>query len=81
MFSRLATLAKPAAKSASAPGRSLLQVRYLTEQATATGSKGRKMPFNAPRATTPVDSLPATLTIRVRTCPTPSPVTHVPRLT
>ncbi|KAH6996531.1 carbamoyl-phosphate synthase [Ilyonectria sp. MPI-CAGE-AT-0026] len=65
MFSRLARhIANPAAKSASATGRNLMQVRYLSEQALAGGSKGRNMPFSTPRATAPVDSLPATLTIR-----------------
>ncbi|KAF5656745.1 carbamoyl-phosphate synthase arginine-specific small chain mitochondrial [Fusarium circinatum] len=63
MFSRLASFAKPAAKSASASGRTMLQVRYLSEKAVA-GSKGRTMPFSAARATAPAASLPATLTIR-----------------
>ncbi|RBR23998.1 uncharacterized protein FIESC28_03111 [Fusarium coffeatum] len=63
MFSRLASFAKPAAKSASASGRTMLQVRYLSEKAVA-GSKGRNMPFSAVRATAPAASLPATLTIR-----------------
>ncbi|KAF4960276.1 hypothetical protein FGADI_1091 [Fusarium gaditjirri] len=63
MFSRLASFAKPAAKSASASGRTMLQVRYLSEKAVA-GSKGRAMPFSAARATAPAASLPATLTIR-----------------
>ncbi|KAM0229549.1 hypothetical protein ACHAP5_011624 [Fusarium lateritium] len=63
MFSRLASFAKPAAKSASAPGRTMLQVRYLSEKAVA-GSKGRAMPHSNARATAPAASLPATLTIR-----------------
>ncbi|KAF5235985.1 hypothetical protein FANTH_11439 [Fusarium anthophilum] len=63
MFSRLASFAKPAARSASASGRTMLQVRYLSEKAVA-GSKGRTMPFSAARATAPAASLPATLTIR-----------------
>ncbi|KAG5663092.1 hypothetical protein KAF25_001028 [Fusarium avenaceum] len=63
MFSRLATFAKPAAKSASASGRTMLQVRYLSEKAVA-GSKGRAMPHSNARATAPAASLPATLTIR-----------------
>ncbi|KAF5017897.1 hypothetical protein F66182_10144 [Fusarium sp. NRRL 66182] len=63
MFSRLASFAKPAAKSASASGRTMLQVRYLSEKASA-GSQGRVMPFTAARATAPAASLPATLTIR-----------------
>ncbi|KAF4444054.1 carbamoyl-phosphate synthase arginine-specific small chain, mitochondrial [Fusarium austroafricanum] len=62
MFSRLASFAKPAAKSASASGRTMLQVRYLSEK--AVGSKGRTMPFSAARATAPAADLPATLTIR-----------------
>lgn len=65
MFSRLASFAKPAAKSASASGRTMLQVRYLSEKAVA-GSKGRAMPHSNARATAPAASLPATLTIRVR---------------
>lgn len=65
MFSRLATgLAKPAAMPAL--GRRVLQVRYLAQVADTTGSKGRNMPFAANKATAPVASLPATLTIRVR---------------
>ncbi|KAM0197713.1 hypothetical protein ACHAPA_002632 [Fusarium lateritium] len=63
MFSRLASFAKPAAKSASASGRTMLQVRYLSEKAVA-GSKGRAMPHSNARATAPAASLPATLTIR-----------------
>ncbi|CAJ0549018.1 Ff.00g026310.m01.CDS01 [Fusarium sp. VM40] len=63
MFSRLASFAKPAAKSASASGRTMLQVRYLSEKAVA-GSKGRAMPHSNTRATAPAASLPATLTIR-----------------
>ncbi|KAF4987628.1 hypothetical protein FGRMN_10264 [Fusarium graminum] len=63
MFSRLASFAKPAAKSASASGRTMLQVRYLSEKAV-TGSKGRAMPHLNARATAPACSLPATLTIR-----------------
>ncbi|KAM0348999.1 hypothetical protein ACHAPU_003934 [Fusarium lateritium] len=63
MFSRLASFAKPAAKSASASGRTMLQVRYLSEKAVA-GSKGRAMPHLTARATAPACSLPATLTIR-----------------
>ncbi|KAL6923488.1 hypothetical protein ACHAPO_001653 [Fusarium lateritium] len=63
MFSRLASFANPAAKSASASGRTMLQVRYLSEKAVA-GSKGRAMPFSAVRATAPAAHLPATLTIR-----------------
>ncbi|CEI40575.1 Carbamoyl-phosphate synthase arginine-specific small chain [Fusarium venenatum] len=63
MFSRMASFANPAAKSASASGRTMLQVRYLSEKAVA-GSKGRAMPFSAVRATAPAAHLPATLTIR-----------------
>lgn len=66
MFARLAiNLAKPATKPAAAlKPRMAFQIRFVS-QATA-GSTGRKMPFKATQATAPVDSLPATFTIRVR---------------
>ncbi|POR39086.1 Carbamoyl-phosphate synthase arginine-specific small chain [Tolypocladium paradoxum] len=72
MLSRLAiSFAKPAAKpaaaaaaAAAAPGRTVFQVRFLSQQPAAAGSSGRKMPFQGVRATAPVASLPATFTIR-----------------
>ncbi|KYK59583.1 Carbamoyl-phosphate synthase [Drechmeria coniospora] len=65
MLSRLALkLAKPAARPASAlSGRMVLQARFMSKQSTA-GSTGREMPRQRVWATAPVDSLPATLTIR-----------------
>lgn len=65
MFSRLAiNLAKPAVKPPAAFNhRMAFQIRFVS-QAT-TGSTGRKMPFKATQATAPVDSVPATFTIRV----------------
>ncbi|KZZ92185.1 Carbamoyl-phosphate synthase [Moelleriella libera RCEF 2490] len=64
MFSRLAsTLAKPAAQpSVSIRGRFTPQARYVSQ--AVTGSIGRKIPFNGIRSTSPVDSVPATFTIR-----------------
>lgn len=66
MFSRLATqFSKPAVKSAAGLSTGFrAQTRFLSKQ--ATGSKGRKMPFNQTRATAPVANLDATFTIRVR---------------
>ncbi|KAI8172335.1 Carbamoyl-phosphate synthase arginine-specific small chain [Colletotrichum sp. SAR 10_75] len=64
MFSRLATqFSKPAVKSAAGLSTGFrAQTRFLSKQ--ATGSKGRKMPFNQTRATAPVANLDATFTIR-----------------
>ncbi|KAG5990401.1 Amino-acid acetyltransferase, mitochondrial [Claviceps spartinae] len=59
MFSRLAAnLAKSAAK----PVALRNQVRLASQK--TPGSMGRKVPFNSSRVTAPVESLPATLTIR-----------------
>jgi hypothetical protein len=69
MFSRLAVqLAKPAAGGAAGLSTRVgAQSRFVSKQAFAGGSKGRKMPVGAPRATEPVlGGLDATLTIRVR---------------
>ncbi|PHH76377.1 hypothetical protein CDD83_4263 [Cordyceps sp. RAO-2017] len=66
----LSRLAIPFAKMAARPvarracGPSLLQARLVSQRAAATGSTGRKMPFQGLRATAPVASLPATFTIR-----------------
>lgn len=74
MIARLAfRLAKPAARpvAASVPGRCVaFQVRFSSDRPLAAGSKGRKIPFSADRATAPAASLRATLTIRVsHRCP------------
>ncbi|KAG5937402.1 Amino-acid acetyltransferase, mitochondrial [Claviceps sorghi] len=59
MFSRLAIqLAKPAVKSAALRS----QARFASQK--TSGSLGRKIPSSPSRATAPVESLPATLTIR-----------------
>ncbi|KAG5999134.1 Amino-acid acetyltransferase, mitochondrial [Claviceps pusilla] len=59
MFSRLAgNVAKPAVKSVALRS----QARFASQK--TAGSLGRKAPFNSSRATAPVESLPATLTIR-----------------
>ena len=66
MFSRLAiTLAKPAAKPAALSAPSAFGIRFLSQQAAPVGSTGRKIGFKGVRATAPVASAPATLTIRV----------------
>lgn len=59
MLSRLAiNLAKQAAK----PAALRSQARFASQK--TAGCTGRKIPFNSSRATTPVESVPATLTIR-----------------
>lgn len=65
MLSRLAvSFAKSAARpaAATAPGRAAFRARLLSQN--ELGSTGRKMPLRGVRATAPVASLPATLTIR-----------------
>ncbi|KAK2932808.1 hypothetical protein FoTM2_007267 [Fusarium oxysporum f. sp. vasinfectum] len=47
MFSRLASFAEPAAKSASASGRTMLQVRYLSEKADGPVFQGKAFGANA----------------------------------
>ncbi|KEY70946.1 hypothetical protein S7711_00785 [Stachybotrys chartarum IBT 7711] len=65
MLSKLAiAAARPMAKPAMGARRMTSQIRFLSSQPLATGSKGRKMPFKATQATAPATSLPATLTIR-----------------
>ncbi|KAG5926686.1 Amino-acid acetyltransferase, mitochondrial [Claviceps africana] len=59
MFSRLAVnLAKPAVQSAALRS----QARFASQK--TAGTLGRKVPSGTSRATAPVESLPATLTIR-----------------
>ncbi|KAK3182367.1 Multifunctional pyrimidine synthesis protein CAD [Lecanicillium sp. MT-2017a] len=68
MFARLAIkVAKPAGPSMVAPGRTKFaasHIRFSSSQAPAAGSAGRKMPSKGMPSTAPVDSLPATFTIR-----------------
>lgn len=74
MFARLAIkVAKPAGPSMVAPGRTKFAASHIrfssSSQAPAAGSAGRKMPSKGMPSTAPVDSLPATFTIRVRALP------------
>jgi carbamoyl-phosphate synthase small subunit len=71
MFSRPAlNAARPARKLfAAAPARVTFQVRFLSEKAIPTGTKGRKMPYESRRATAEATKMPATLTIQVCYCP------------
>jgi carbamoyl-phosphate synthase small subunit len=66
MFSRLSlNAAMPARKLfAVAPARVISQVRFLSEKAAPTGTKGRRMPLEPHRATAEATKMPATFTIK-----------------
>ncbi|KAL7788946.1 small subunit of carbamoyl phosphate synthase [Trichoderma ceciliae] len=68
MFSKLAAnFARRATVITSAAGpsrRVAFQTRFVSGQTLANGSKDRTMPFQTPLTTQPVESLPATFTIR-----------------